>query len=274
MFVSGLRRFRWVTAASAVLCALGCSLLSPSRDDITGEYSPKGSTGGGGGSGGAGAAAGTGAAAGAGASGGASGSSGASGASGGGGVAGSGGTGGVNVLFEDEFDTEKAEWQIAGDGNWQTAMGVAGQSAPLASHPVRWVSTLGNATDYIVETRARGKNPQGDSALQIIFRVNPSNPSEFYYCSYHPLNGEMYWGIYSDGWQSSDLGSNFSTPSNDPTAWFVLHVDVQGSKFRCWVDGQPDADFQVVDTTYKTGAPGLKSFHFAVEHDYFRVIGK
>ncbi len=255
-------------AVGLCLLAAGCSLLSPSRDEISGENSNPSS--GGAASGGSAGVAGTGATAGA-ASGGSAGSSGgAAGSGGSAGASGSGGSAGSAFLFEDDFDAPKAEWKFAGDGTWQQMNGTVVQGDPTASQPIRWVSSLGSATDYVVETRVRPvKSSTG--AIQIIFRVNPANPSEFYYCSWHPSTGEQYYGIYSDGFSSAELGAKQASPSSTPNAWITMKVSVKGSTFRCWVPEEPGVDYTISDSTYASGAPGLKSYKLSVEHDYFRV---
>ncbi len=50
-----------------------------------------------------------------------------------------------------------------------------------------------------------------------------------------------------------------------------MKVSLKGNTFRCWVPEEPDVDLTISDSTYASGAPGLKTYQMAAEHDYFRV---
>ncbi len=253
---------------SALWLLVGCSLLAPSRDEISGDYQ-KGDSGGSanGGSSGASLGGGGGGVAGGGGSGG-----GAAGAGGSAGASGSGGTGGAQLLFDDEFDDEKPEWQFGGDGSWAVQAGEANQTSPLATEPVRWVASLTALTDYRIEVRARRTN-KSDGALQILFRV--TGVSAFYYCSFHPGSGEMYWGIYYGNFDSAELGTAPLVPVNyDPDQTFTMTVTAKGSLFNCSVLEVPAATASLVDSTRPTGGPGLKTYQLTAAYDYIRVYSE
>lgn len=249
------------------LC-LGCSLLAPSKDDIAGEVSAGGGTsaGGAGGTGGTGAVGGT-----AGATGGVSGASG--GAGGGvGGTAGVGGSAGAATLFADEFDSALPAWKLVGESGWSTTGGEAIQSNVAATYAVRWLPSLASLTDYRVEVRARMTAPS-DGAIQVLFRQ--ASDQAFYYCSFHPATGEMFWGIYTSNWDSMELGGapTFAV-DYDPNQTFTVTVIAKGPQFTCRVEEISAAVASLFDDTYAAGGPGLKTYVASVAYDYVRVYSE
>jgi hypothetical protein len=250
------------TGVFTLSLTLGCSLIAPSKDEISGgNAAPSGGSGGSGGAtgGSAGSTGGT-------AGGGAGGTAGATG--------GSGGSGGApTLIWSDEFSDFTGDWQYAGDGNWNLVSGEAVQSSPSATAPVRWVPELVSLTNYRIEVSARRTSPSA-GALQILFRQ--TDDSRFYYCSFHPAVGEMFWGMYSDGFNTTDLGPahSFGTSSYDADDQFTMTLTAVDNHFECSVANVTGASMELDDNTYPTGAPGLKTYVLPGAYDYIRVYDK
>lgn len=248
----------------AVSLCIGCSLLAPEKDEIANGQSSGGSTTGGtgglGGSGGGTAGA---------ASGGTSGNGGTGGSAG---ASGAGGSAGGALLFADEFDAEKPEWQFAGETGWSLSGGEAVQSNLAATYAIRWIPSLASLTDYRIEVRARRTGPSS-GALQVLFRQTADD--SFYYCSFHPALGEMYWGKYTSNWDSEEIGSapNFAV-DYDPNQAFTMTLITDGTQFTCRVEEIPAAVAVLSDLTYPAGGPGLKTYVMASAYDYIRVYSK
>jgi hypothetical protein len=254
------------SAFGLALC-LGCSLLAPSKDDIAGgAVNPGGGGSTVGGSGGASGSAGS-------ATGGQSGgTSGAAGAAGSAGTGGTGGSAGASLLFGDEFDADNSEWQFAGETGWNTSGGQAIQGNAAATYAVRWLPSLANLSDYRIEVRAKTTAPS-NGAIQVLFRQTAD--ASFYYCSFHPSLGEMFWGIYTTNWDSVELGTapTFAV-DYDPNQTFTMTLIANGPQFTCRVEEIPEAIASLYDTTYPEGSPGLKTYVATVAYDYLRVYSE
>lgn len=294
-------------APLAVALVAGCSFMAPSRDDVTGGGTAEnggtsGTQGGGGlagaaatgatggvaggagvaGQGGTGATGGTGAAGGTGASGGTGGSTGGTGGTGatggtGGATGGTGGTGGTTLLFEDLFDSPPKSWGVAGSGSYSLQNGELVQSNATAGNGVRWVNGFTGST-FRIETRVRLIDSANKGAYQIVWHLQPpsgGNFPSFYYCSFHPESGLVSLGRY-DSTTTANIADLYASIPSDPKASLTLSVEVTkpsggGIKHRCFVKERADADLSAMDSTYASGAVGVKTYQAAVAYDWYRV---
>jgi hypothetical protein len=242
------------------LC-FGCSLLAPSKDEIANGQPSGGTSAGGSGGGSAGVS-----------SGGTAGNGGTAGSGNTGGSSGNGGSAGASLLFADEFDDPKPDWQFGGETGWSLSGGEALQSDSGATYAIRWLPALANLTDYRIEVRARRTAPSL-GALQVLFRQTADDT--FYYCSFHPSLGEMFWGKYTSNWDTEELGTapTFAV-DYDPNQSFTMTLIADGTQFTCRVEEVPAAVAVMSDLSYPAGSPGLKTYLMAAAYDYIRVYSK
>lgn len=142
---------------------------------------------------------------------------------------------GGRVLFEADFTKGLKGWRVF-RGDWQTEGNVIRQLA--LGEDMRIIAGDANWTDYTLSLKARKLS--GDEGFLIMFRVRDDN--------------NWYWwniGGWGNRWHAVErcLGGGKSIVSErvqgrvEVGRWYDIRVEVQGSRIRCYLDGNLVHDF-------------------------------
>lgn len=177
--------------------------------------------------------------------------------------------------WRDDFDAPGLPGWTVVAGDWSQSGGEAIQSNDVVNLSFMFADELGGTGDFRATTRMRQTSGSRGGALEICFRTNPSEPGEQYFCNWEPNNAQMVlmrgdavFGTRS--LQELDLDVE-SSPGWDALRTFTMVLEVEGNRFRCWIEEVPGTEIVAVDRSYDVGAVGLKTYQMAGAYEYLEV---
>ncbi len=200
-----------------------------------------------------------------------------------------GGAGGANVIFNDDFDYGKPEWQQVG-GFWETSDGIARQKTddPRSLNAIRYVKTP-RISDAVIDTEVRVRpywpaqftESDADQQLKhniryvvgagIIFRMK--DPDNFYMFRLAGEEGAVLGKMVGGEWidlknpRVRDFLEGYRLGFRDVT--YRLRVEVHANRIRCYINDEPVVN--TIDSEFTLGHVGLVTFKSAAEFEYLKV---
>ena len=173
-------------------------------------------------------------------------------------------------LFFDDFGSGLADWQ-ADSGNWTIENGALVQQDEQSGQPTIRVPAFPTLADQRLRATTKAVSGPTNGAIQLVARIDPSNPGNRYWCAFQPWDGWFIIRVEANYLTVNDpvaFQVNLSlTPGYSPTASRVMHFDVVGTMLKCWVEGVVGADATTSDGLYTQGAFGLKTYYQRVSFD-------
>jgi hypothetical protein len=175
----------------------------------------------------------------------------------------------TSLLFSDELDTITG-WTFVG-GTWMGQNGELQQTDAAAAPAYAWRPDLAAQSDYRIVTQMRQFSGSAIGALEISFRIDPSDTTQQYYCNWEPNDGRfLIMRTVASG--TVLMMAQVSTGQRPPPSTTVtMEVVAQGDTFRCHILEIASADLTVTDATYTSGAIGLKTQLMAGAFEYLHV---
>ncbi len=197
-----------------------------------------------------------------------------------------------NVIFYDNFDYAKGEWQQV-SGYWETLDGHLIQKTddPRQLNAIRYILTP-RIADATIETevRIRPDRPEqwtssaADEELArniryiigagIVFRMQ--NPDNYYMFRLAGEEGAVLGRMIDGQWNGQDLcnprvrdfleGSRIGFRADN---WYRLKVEAYANRLTVYINDEPVCS--AVDSTYAIGGVGLVTFKTAADFDYIKV---
>jgi hypothetical protein len=199
---------------------------------------------------------------------------------------------GPEVIFSDEFDGVKSEWQQV-SGVWETKGGQLFQQSddPRYLNSLRYVLTP-RSGDAKIEAWVQ-INPVRPAALVpgkedtelmrdiryiigagIVFRMQ--DPKNFYMFRLAGEEGAVLGRMVNGEWNEKDLCNprvrDFLTGSRigfRADNWYRLKVESNGPRITTYINDEPVCT--VTDSTFGIGQTGLATFKTAAAFDHFRI---
>ncbi len=194
----------------------------------------------------------------------------------------------ADVIFRDDFDYGKPEWQQVG-GFWETADGLARQKSddPRSLNAIRYIKTP-RVSDAVIETELRVRpyrpaqftDSDADQQLKrniryvvgagIIFRMK--DPDNFYMFRLAGEEGAVLGKMVGGEWidienpRVRDFLEGYRLGFRDT---YRLRVEVGANRIRCYINDEPVVN--TVDSTFSLGHVGLVTFKTAAEFDYVKI---
>ena len=182
-------------------------------------------------------------------------------------------TGGTTVtLFSDDFSDSSwtnSHWTVHA-GTWTVTSGLYQGVMPSSDYGHTYAGSV-SWTNYTVEAMAKWVS--GGYGAQIGARLNPSTGARYAFWLYPPGSpgGPNTAKLikYTDWstWGTVPLASA-ATPTQDNN-WHRLKMEVAGSTIKCYYDGS--LIFNVVDSSYSTGAIDFESYASTIQYDWVNV---
>jgi hypothetical protein len=196
---------------------------------------------------------------------------------------------GGDVIFNDDFDYSKPEWQQVG-GFWETSNGLALQKTddPRTLNAIRYIKTP-RISDATIETELRVRpywptqftDSDADRQLQhniryivgggIVFRMK--DPDNFYMFRLAGEEGAVLGRMVGGEWfdienpRVRDFLEGFRLGFRDTT--YKLRVEIYANRIKCYINGEPVVN--TVDNTFSLGHVGLVTFKTAAEFEYLKI---
>jgi len=198
-------------------------------------------------------------------------------------------TPGQHIVFVDDFETVKPEWQQTG-GVWETQSGLLVQKSedPRELNAIRFIQAP-RVTDAVIETEvkvrpyipAQWTNSPQDEELRrsiryivgagIVFRRLDRN--NFYMFRLAGEEGAVLGKMVDGDWKDIANPRVVNILQSDRIGFknnvYRLKVVLTGARIQCFINGEPIID--VTEASQTVGHVGLVTFKTAAEFDFFKV---